>query len=241
VTKERGTLAILAFHKIGEPSPGNVRTWFYVPEATFAGYLCYLRDHNWTVLDLTTFLHGLSSPDTLPQRAALLTFDDGYRSVLDVALPWLQRFKFPAVTFVPTAFVGDANAFDADEPHEPICDWDALRSLEAAGVAVQSHGVSHRAFSSLTSADQEQELRESKRLLEQELGRPVETFAYPYGDPGSGNGSLDALLERAGYRAACVFKNGPFLVPATDRYRLTRVAMGPDTDLGRALAIGADH
>jgi len=234
---ERRTLAILVFHHIGEPSPGNERTWFYVPEATFAGHLAHLRDRDWTVLDVATFLRGLSAPDTLPARAALLTFDDGYRSVLDVALPWLRRFNYPAVTFVPTEFVGRANEFDDDEPREPICDWNALRALQAGGVAVQSHSVSHRPFSDLTASAQEHELRESKRLLEAELRNPVETFAYPYGDAGADDAGLDALMEKVGYQAACVFKQGPLLMPAADRYRLARVAVGPDTDLERALEL----
>src|SRR5262245_30127991 len=106
-------LAILGFHKIGEPPAGRHRTWFYVPEATFATQLAQLDDEDWTVLDLDAFLRGLTAPETLPPRAALLTFDDGYQSLLEVALPWLRRFNYPAVAFVPTAFVGGVSSFEA--------------------------------------------------------------------------------------------------------------------------------
>lgn len=232
-------LSILGFHKVGEPSTSCRPTWFYVPEATFAASLSYLKENGWSVLDLEAFLRGLARPDSLPERAVLLTFDDGYRSVRDVALPWLLRFGYPAVVFVPTGFIGGCNSFDAEpEPAEAICDWDDLRELERAGLAVQSHGVSHRRFSELTVAEQEVELRRSKAVLEGSLQRPIEVFAYPYGDGGADQRGLLSALQRSGYRAACVYGNGVNRLPVVDPYRLARVAMGPDTDLDAELAQG---
>jgi peptidoglycan/xylan/chitin deacetylase (PgdA/CDA1 family) len=233
-----GLLALLAFHKIG-PAPGGWETWSYIPEATFADYLRHLREAGWRVLDLAAFLHGLTAPETLPRRSALLTFDDGYRSNLTVAVPWLRRFDCPAVMFVPTDFIGGKNSFDNDiEPEEAICTWDELRELERAGVAVQSHGCSHRAFSDLTPAEQQAELVRSRAVLEEGLGRPVEVFSFPYGDDGREQGSTGDALRRAGYRAACLYGGGPNRLPLTEAYRLTRLAMGPDTDLGAVLAEG---
>jgi peptidoglycan/xylan/chitin deacetylase (PgdA/CDA1 family) len=179
------------------------------------------------------------APESLPRRAALLTFDDGYRSNLTVAVPWLRRFGYPAVMFVPTDFIGGSNSFDAGvEPEEAICTWDDLRELERAGVAVQSHGCSHRAFSGLSPAEREAELVRSRAALEDGLGRPVEVFCFPYGDDGQEQGETAAILRRAGYRAACLYGGGPNRVPLADAYRLTRLAMGPDTDLGAALEHG---
>lgn len=225
-------LAILGFHKIGKPSPGGWETWFYIPESTFIGYLRYLRENAWQVIDLMSFLRGLASPDSLPERTALLTFDDGYKSIREVALPWLLRFGCPGVLFVPTAFIGGHNDFDAGfEPEEAICDWDDLRELERWGVSVQSHGVSHRRFSELDLAQQEEELLRSKATLEAGLGKPVEVFAYPYGDEGADPQELGRALKRAGYRAACLYGGGPNPFPIADLYRLARLAMGPETDL----------
>lgn len=233
------TLAILGFHKIG-PAPDEWDTWFYVPQGTFVSYLDYLKKDGWQVLDLAAFLRGLAEPDILPERAALITFDDGYRSILDYGLPELRSFNYPAVMFVPTAFIGGHNDFDADnEPAEAICGWAELRELERCGVTVQSHAVSHRAFSGLNPAEQEQELLRSKAALEDGLGKPVEVFSYPYGDCGPEPEATRRVLERTGYRAACLYGSGPQRVPVADPYRLTRLAMGPDTDLPRCLAARA--
>jgi peptidoglycan/xylan/chitin deacetylase (PgdA/CDA1 family) len=232
----RNTLAILGFHKIGEPPPEGWQTWFYIPEVTFVKQLRYLQANGWRVIDLATLLGGLTAPNSLPEQAALLTFDDGYRSIRTVALPWLLRFGYPAVSFVPTDFIGGRNAFDADvEPDEAICDWEDLRELERQGVAVQSHGASHRAFSELDMAEREEELRRSKVILEAGLGKPVEVFSYPYGASGASPQEIRRVMQRAAYRAACLYGGGPNILPTADPYRLTRLAMGPDTDLRAAL------
>jgi peptidoglycan/xylan/chitin deacetylase (PgdA/CDA1 family) len=229
-------LAILGYHKIGSPPADGWETWFYIPEATFTGHLRCLAEQGWEVIDLATLLRGLESPRLLPRRAAVLTFDDGYRSTREVALPVLRRFGCPAVLFVPTDFIGGRNGFDADsEPGEAICTWNDLRELERAGVAVQSHGASHRAFSQLGADAQEEELVRSKRTLESGLGRPVECFSYPYGDAGSDPQGLDLVLRRTGYRAACLYQGRPMRLPVCEPYRLARIAMGPDTDLAEEL------
>jgi len=230
------TLAILGYHKIG-PAPDGWETWFYVPQATFVGHLAYLKEDGWQVLDAAAFLRGLAEPDGLPERAALITFDDGYRSILDYGLPELRLFGYPAVMFVPTAFIGGHNDFDAEnEPQEAVCGWEELRELERCGVSVQSHGMSHRAFSGLSPAEQEQELLRSRATLEDGLGKPVEVFSYPYGDCGPEPGAARRVLERTGYRAACLYGGGPHRVPVADPYRLARLAVGPDTDLACCLA-----
>jgi len=233
---ESRKLAVLALHKIGEPPRDGWATWNYVPAETFAGWLELVRENGWALLDLHAFLAGLDAPDTLPEKAALVTFDDGYASMLEIAEPVLARYECPSVVFVPTDYVGGTNRFDhGNEPEERICDWDELRELERRGVAVQAHAVTHTAFSELSSEQQLDECVRARELLEERLDRPVETLAYPYGDAGSVAGQLAG----SGYRAAFLYKGGPIRLPVTDaaRFRLTRVALGPDSDLARELGI----
>ncbi len=233
-------MAILGYHKVGAPGQGGWETWYYVPEAAFASHLRCLRENEWRVLDASAFLRGLTDPESLPERSALLTFDDGYRSVHDVVLPYLGRHHCPAVLFVPTAFIGGFNAFDRGlEPDETICNWDDLRRLKRNGVSIQSHGVTHRPFSELNEEALAQEIIDSKRALEAGVGGPVEIFSFPYGDNGRNTAQTEAILERAGYRAACLYGGGPNLFPLASPFRLARLAMGPDTDLPARLAEAA--
>lgn len=232
------SLAILAYHKIGTHSPGAWETWYYVPEATFAAQLEQLGELGWQVVDVATFLAGLRTPTALPRQSALITLDDGYRSVLEYALPIMADLGCPGVSFVPTDYIGDISRFDegTSEPPEPICDWGELRELEAGGISVQSHGASHRPFSELSRLEVEHELVRSKAVLEQELGAAVQLFAFAQGDGGLDAKATGGALRRSGYSAACLFSGGPVRLPASDRYRLTRLPMWPDTDIGAELA-----
>jgi peptidoglycan/xylan/chitin deacetylase (PgdA/CDA1 family) len=231
-------VAILAYHKIGEPPSDGWPTWSYVPTEVFEQQLAYLAASDWTVMDLAALLRGLDAPETLPARAALITFDDGYRNNLTEALPVLERFGYPAVIFVPTGLVGSYNAFDADiqyEPKEDLCTWDELRELAQHSVAVESHSVGHHHFSELSADRQVTELTDSSASLAANMGQPATVFSFPYGDEGPDPAHTERLLITAGYQAACLYLGGPFRASEASRYHLPRVPIGPDTDMRAAL------
>ena len=225
-------LAVLGYHKVGEPYPGGWETWYYVKESDFADQLNYLNENGWEVIDLDTLLQGMIEPEILPEKCALITFDDGHKSVLDFALPILKTFKYPAVLFIPTNFIGKTNSFDnLAEPEEAICDWDDLRELALNGVAIQSHGASHLSMSELTLEQQEIELQRSKETLEDKLQKPVDTFAFPYGDNGTEPAAMEDALKRAGYKAAFLYGGGIMNCPIHASFQIERLAIGSDTNL----------
>lgn len=228
---------MLGYHKIGPSPVGFPPTWFYIPEDTFTRHLAFLGEEQWTIIDLEAFLHGLEHPETLPDRAVLLTFDDGCKSITRAAMICLRRFGFPAIAFIPAHYIGKTNSFDSGiEPEEPICDWADLKKLDAAGVSIQSHSASHRKFSTLDLAELERELIGSKATVEAGLGESVTAIAFPFGDSGSDRAETETLLAKAGYRAAFLYGGGPLDPGRLHRYRIPRLAMGPDTDLRTALA-----
>ena len=231
-------VAILAYHKIGAPPEGGWSTWSYVPIIEFTDQMQFLKDNNWQVIDAAAFVAGLFHPENLAERTALLTFDDGYRSNYEIALPLLQTFNYPAVIFIPTDFIGSYNAFDADifyEPAEPICTWNELRELEKYGFSVQSHGMSHRKLSTLTIKQQQLEISGSKKILEDNLHKEIEFFSFPYGDNGSNPMNTEMMLQHAGYKAACLYGGNSFEMAGANPFALERIAIGPGTDMGLAL------
>jgi peptidoglycan/xylan/chitin deacetylase (PgdA/CDA1 family) len=232
VNESSRELLVLAFHKIGAPPKGSSDTWFYIPIAAFEGYLKWLRDSSWRVIDADTFVAGLTHPEILPPRSALLTFDDGYRSIRHTAVPLLFDYGFPSVLFVPTSFIGGTNRFDQGvEPEEPICDWDDLLEIQRSGVSLQSHGVTHQHLSELGLDELRHELRTSKSALEARTGQLVNLFSFPYGDGGSSPETTATELGQAGYRAAFLYGGGRERIPPKSYYSLSRVAMGPNIDL----------
>lgn len=143
------------------------------------------------------------------ERVVAITFDDAFRSVLRHALPILGRLGLPGTVFVPTDFPGGGPmAWSGIETwlggeHEselsPLS-WDDLRRLGDAGWEIGSHTCSHPFLSRLERAELERELGESRRRIEQELGCPCVSLAYPYGDHDE---RVVRAAAAAGYETGC--------------------------------------
>ena len=126
-----------------------------------------------------------------PRRNLIaITFDDGYQDNLTVALPLLEKFQLPMTLFVTAGFVGRDGYLSAAEVKEiskhPL-------------VTVGAHGLWHRHFNLLTTDEARFELSESRRLLGEMTGKPVDLLAWPYGEC---NEELERLSSECGYRAS---------------------------------------
>jgi peptidoglycan/xylan/chitin deacetylase (PgdA/CDA1 family) len=116
-----------------------------------------------------------------------------------------------------------------DEPalgRELFLTWDDARRLAEAGMAIGSHSQSHPTLSRLSEAEQLRELAGSKRLLEQNLGRPVSALAYPYGWPGATTEATRRLAREAGYRLAFSAIPGVNQPGRIDPFDLRRLNVG---------------
>jgi peptidoglycan/xylan/chitin deacetylase (PgdA/CDA1 family) len=152
------------------------------------------------------FSQAVLSP---PGRAFAVTFDDGYRSVAEHALPVIERLNVPATVFVPTGFVSDDVAAWPGTDHwltTPYADelapmsWAELGVLVEHGWEIGSHSRTHARLPQLDNAKLKEELNASRGELEDRLGRPCTTLAYPYGEADE---RVVAAAAAAGYRAAC--------------------------------------
>ncbi|MDQ6811628.1 MAG: polysaccharide deacetylase family protein [Actinomycetota bacterium] len=159
----------------------------------------------------------------------MITFDDGYSSVLGRAAPILARFGFPGTVFVVTDFVGDSRPMSwpgiarwLGTPHEhelTSLGWDELEALAAAGWEVGSHTCSHPRLTQLSQMELEEELGASRACLEERLGRPCRSVAYPEGDHDERVVRAAAL---AGYELAFTV---PSVLRAQDRLRWPRIGI----------------
>ena len=217
------TLRVLMYHKVNDV-PGNTVT---VPVSLFDEQMAQLRELGYTVVSLDDVLAHYVDADPLPPGALLITFDDGYADNLEHALPVLEKHGCPAVLFVPIAYVGEARPL----PHEEwlaqrgivnrTVDWGELAELEAAGVRIESHGISHRALAGLGVDEAAREIVVSKLRLEERLGRPVRSFAYVNGSEAHYRPVHVSLLRQAGYDLGFTSVSGAN-GRASDRYRLRR-------------------
>ncbi len=222
------TLRILMYHKVNDlwPNPTTVPTAVFEEQMAVLDELGYspvplgaVRDH---------YLHGAA----LPERAVLITFDDGYRDNLENALPVLRRHGYPAVLFVPIGFLDDGRPLPHEESllalgvRNETLDWDELAELEAGGVRIESHGIGHRPLSELDPAAATREIAISKLRLEERLGREVEAFAFVKGSQADYRPEHASLVQQAGYKLAFTSVSGGN-GPATDRFRLRRYNVEP--------------
>lgn len=162
------------------------------------------------------------------QNYCAITFDDGYKSFRDQALPELVDRRIPVHLFVPTGYLGYPPGWlaenDPERKREIVMSPEELRALDSRHVAIGSHCVSHRSLTSLSDAEAEKEITESKRALEEILGREVSTLSFPHG---CHRAKHIEYARQAGYKklfsisSALAFKGG-------DEYVVDRVRVDPE-------------
>src|SRR5436189_1224378 len=102
---EQRTIAILGYHKIGPWPADGWETWYYISEERFEEQLLSLRNGGFEFISDRQLVDALDDPSKIPAKSALVTFDDGCRSLLDSARRVLTRLKIPAIVVVPTKFI----------------------------------------------------------------------------------------------------------------------------------------
>jgi len=129
------------------------------------------------------------------------TFDDGYMNILGCGEEIFSLLGERAAIFLVAGKVGSLNDWDTTGEliGKPLLDWGQIRELKKLGVRIGSHSLSHADLTKLGDRELERETRESKKILEEKIGEPVEGFSYPYGY--FNERVIDAVKD-AGYRWA---------------------------------------
>lgn len=127
------------------------------------------------------------------------------------------------------AHVEERAGVTVDEPalaRALFMSWDDARALAAAGMGVGSHGHRHLELARLSEKEQRDELAQSKRILESELGRAIAALAYPYGWPGTFDATTRRLTSEEGYRIAFASTEGVNRPGSIDRFAVRRIGVG---------------
>jgi peptidoglycan/xylan/chitin deacetylase (PgdA/CDA1 family) len=166
-----------------------------------------------------TFLLGeLIDLEKWPDKAVVLTFDDGHESNFRSALPILLRYGFFAEFFVTTGFIG--------KPH--YMTTNQVKALSDAGMGIGSHGLSHKYFDDMNGSEIEHELRNSMELLTRITGRKVVSFSAPGGRLPSG---ARVVAEDLGYRIICTSQPGVLNRQHPVLHNVPRLALQSGTDM----------
>jgi peptidoglycan/xylan/chitin deacetylase (PgdA/CDA1 family) len=211
--------AILTYHSI-DPSGSPISV---APEV-FRAHVRWLASGAVRVVPLSGLRETPSEDD-----AVAITFDDGFRNVLDHAVPLLLDSGLPATVFVVSRHVGATNAWggvnDATVPTLPLLGWDELGALADRGFEIGAHTRRYPRLAHVAGEAIEDEIAGSADDIEGRLGRRPESFAYPYGsvsDP-------VVFAVRRGFRRACTTALRPLhstdddvLLPRLDMYYFRR-------------------
>jgi peptidoglycan/xylan/chitin deacetylase (PgdA/CDA1 family) len=138
----------------------------------------------------TTFTRAVTGGEG--GRQLVVTFDDGFQSVRDLAFPILRELGVPATLYVPTGFMdggqllawpGTDEWVGGEHEHElAAMSWDGVRELREAGWEIGAHTHTHPKLTQVDDAQLADELERSRRICEERLGEPCRSVAYPYGD-----------------------------------------------------------
>jgi peptidoglycan/xylan/chitin deacetylase (PgdA/CDA1 family) len=155
-----------------------------VSAAQFERHMEGLARSGFRTLSLGDAARSLSSGGSLPERAVVITFDDGYRNVYTHAFPVLARHGFTATVFLVSDFVDRPGLHAPPELHAPRLPFltsSEIHEMLRHGIEMGAHTVSHADLSAVPLDDAVREVVDSKQRLEDLVGRAITTFAYPFG------------------------------------------------------------
>ncbi len=283
--KKTPVVQVLMYHRVNDVSDGFLPA---MPVRVFQQHMRLLADL-YRPISLREMLECLDRKD-IPERAVVVTFDDGYRDNFTHAYPILCQYSIPATIFLATDAIGgtrllwydkifyafsktnvtyfpglgemkgcsiersiDRNAaretilnilrassneqrldlveevltlLDIPEPipsEGVMLSWQEIRSMQGNGVHFGAHTVTHPILSKLPEVQIRKEVKESKRIIEDQLGTKVDTFAYPNGKKEDYNQVVKKILQEEGYQCAVTTIPG-INTEASDPFALKRLS-----------------
>lgn len=218
------SVPILLYHRLGPVSPDEMT----VTTPVFEAQLKLIEERGHKVIPLAQLLAALGdSAMPMPERAVVLTVDDGHRTVYSDMFPLIRRLKIPVTLFIYPSAISNADY---------ALTWAQLAEMKASGlVDIQSHTFWHPNFNvdrkRLAPAAYEKfaqdQLVKSKSVLEQRLGGTVDLLAWPFGIH---DDQLEQWARAAGYVAAFTIERRPVtrsdMIMALPRYIVTDLDRG---------------
>jgi len=192
------TIPILVYHKINKPdlalSPTQTSKKFCVQSDVFESQMKMILQQGYTPLTIQELIKEEQN-STLPTKPIAITFDDGWRSQYEMALPVLLKYRIPATFYIYTGVIGSP----------AYMTFDHLKELVQDGMEIGDHTKSHVRLTKIDPSRFNEELVGSKHVLEKNLKISISDFAYPYG---SYNGTVIDAVRNAGYISARTSKKG---------------------------------
>lgn len=211
---DKYTVPILMYHRVGSfTARGDLNI---VSQKSFAHQMKFLHKHGYHVISLDDLVEGINKGFSFNRKTVVITFDDGYEDNYDQAFPILRRYDIPATIFLVSDWVGSPD----------FMTWEQLREMQGSNIEFGSHSRKHAYLPDVKHhAQLEDEIINSKKVLEENLGEPVRYFSYP---SGGYTEEVKEIVIKAKYKGACATNRG-YDRFNTRPYELKRIRIN-DTD-----------
>jgi peptidoglycan/xylan/chitin deacetylase (PgdA/CDA1 family) len=192
---------------------------YVIPARRFRAQMWWLRKRRYNVLSLEEYAAHRREHRFPPAKSVVITIDDGYLDTDTVARPILQQLGFPATLFLITSRPREGAHGDSGLDERPVIDLARAGALPGHAIRLGAHTRTHPDLADIDGTALKDEIQGSKDDLEQALGKPVTTFAYPYG---SVTPAAREVVRAAGFSVACGVQPGRNR-PVTDPFDLRRI------------------
>ena len=204
------------YHVLGDAPAGAPYPDLFVRQSDFEGQMSWLARHGYRAVTLDEAWRHWHGPRGLPSRPIVVSFDDGYRSDVGVALPVLRRHGWPGVLNLK---VGNLKPDDL-RPR-------GVRRLIAAGWEIDAHTITHPDLTTVDGAQLQREVAGSRAVIRRLFHVPVDFFCYP---AGRYDARVIAAVRRAGFLGATTTNYG--LARPSQPYTLARVRVSGGDGVG---------
>jgi peptidoglycan/xylan/chitin deacetylase (PgdA/CDA1 family) len=183
-------LTILTYHSINdEINPDETVT----PEE-FEKQLQYIKE-NYKVISLEDAVEYLQTDIKKISDSIVITFDDGYSDNYHNAYPLLKKHNFPATIFLISDLINDKGGKYLSQSQ--------IHEMMDNNISFGSHTISHRILTGLRNDEIIGEIRDSKDILESQLGNKINSFAYPVGTRADFDDETAEIVKEYKYTCAC--------------------------------------
>jgi len=209
------SLPILTFHSIDLKSS----VISFHPNV-FKRSIAKIHEYGYHTLHLLDAVDHLRQGKPFPEKSLVITFDDGYHSVFDEAFPVLQQYRISATVFLT---VGRNGVLSNDKrlpslQERSMMSWGEIQEMHRCGISFGAHTLTHPDLTRLPVERVEEEIYESKSIIEDALSAPVNCFAYPFGR----YDERTRKIVKRFYACACTDRFG-LLKKGCDPYTLSRI------------------
>lgn len=193
---------ILEYHKVNDWSEDS----YTVKPEDFAAQMDELRAQGYETISILDFLRAKKGKQTLPEKAVIVTLDDGYKDNYTDMLPIMESRGMKATVFMVTNDIGLPGYLT----------WDMLRDMQNRGIEIGSHTANHLPLTEMSPADAREEVQLSKTLLEWNGIKTIFGLSYPNGKY---KDFMPQMLKESEYLAAVTgdaglntFETNPYLL-----------------------------